>query len=179
MEKYKAYHIRIGWRNNQNTRKKFRSEWGDEECKEAISKKNISRKKYLQKEPEQAKNNIHKQEKKLTRPEKKKKQQWLNNRLKQIEESHKQNERRTFFKDIQIFQNYSFPPIFTFKEENDTLKSDKQEVLDRWKQYFDDLMKTDKKIADQTQEESFNENEIEIEEPTYKEVSDIIIILQE
>jgi len=35
-----------------------------------------------------------------------------------------------------------------------SLKTDKQEVLDRWTQYFADLMKMDKKIADQTQEES-------------------------
>jgi len=40
-------------------------------------------------------------------------------------------------------------------------------------------MKTDKKIAGQTQVEIFNENEIEVEEPTYKEVRDIIIKLQE
>jgi len=39
-------------------------------------------------------------------------------------------------------------------------------------------MKTDKKIADQTQEKSFKENGIEIEQPTYKEVSDIIIKLK-
>jgi len=31
-------------------------------------------------------------------------------------------------------------------------------------------MKMDKKIADQTQEESFKENEIEIVQTTYKEV---------
>jgi len=40
-------------------------------------------------------------------------------------------------------------------------------------------MKMDKKIADQTEEERFKENEIEIEQPTYKEVSDIIIKLKE
>jgi len=40
-------------------------------------------------------------------------------------------------------------------------------------------MKTDKKIANHTQEESFKENEIEIEQPTYKEVRDIIIKLKE
>ena len=83
------------------------------------------------------------------------------------------------FKDIRTFQNDSSPATFTCKDENGTLKTDKQEVLDRWKQYFADLMKTDKKIADQTQEESFNENEIEIEQLTYKEVSDIIIKLKE
>ena len=83
------------------------------------------------------------------------------------------------FKDIRTFQNDSSPVTFTCKDENGTLKTDKQEVLDRWKQYFADLMKTDKKIADQTQEESFNENEIEIEQLTYKEVSDTIIKLIE
>jgi len=40
-------------------------------------------------------------------------------------------------------------------------------------------MKKDKMIADQTQEESFKENEIEIEQLTYKEVSDTIIKLIE
>ena len=85
----------------------------------------------------------------------------------------------SLFKDIRTFQNDSSPPIFTCKDENGTLKTDKQEVLDRWKQYFADLMKTDKKIADQTQEESFKENETEIEQPTYKEVSDIIINLED
>jgi GTP-binding protein EngB required for normal cell division len=58
------------------------------------------------------------------------------------------------------------------------LKTDKQEVLNKWKQYFEDLTKMDK-ITDQTQEESFKENEIELEQPTYKEVSDIIIKLKE
>jgi len=40
-------------------------------------------------------------------------------------------------------------------------------------------MKTDKMIADQTQKESFKENETEIEQPTYKQVSDIITKLKE
>jgi len=98
--------------------------------------------------------------------------------LKQIEEAHKQNETK-FFKDIRTFQNDSSPPIFTCKDGNGTLNLDKQEVLDRWKKYFADLMKMDKMIAEQTQEESFKEIEIEIEQPTYKEVSDIIIKLKE
>jgi hypothetical protein len=96
---------------------------------------------------------------------KEKKKQWLNNRIKQVEEAHKRNETRNFFKDIQTFQNDSSPPIFTCKDE-----TDKQEVLDRWKQYFADLMKTDKNTENQTQEERTSEIEIEIEPPTYKEV---------
>jgi hypothetical protein len=80
---------------------------------------------------------------------KEKKKQWLNNRIKQVEEAHKQNEPRKFFKDIRTFQNNSSPPIFTCKYENGILKTDKQEVLDRWKQYFADIMKIDRKIGNQ------------------------------
>jgi hypothetical protein len=55
---------------------------------------------------------------------KKKKKQWLNNRIKQVEEAYKQNETRKFFKDIRTFQNDRSPPIFTCKDENGTLKTD-------------------------------------------------------
>ena len=101
---------------------------------------------------------------------KEKKKQWLNNRIKRIKDAHKQNETRKFFKDIRTFRNERSPPIFICKDENGILKTDKQEVLDRWKQYFADLMKTDKETVDQTQEGNIIENEIEIEQPTYKEV---------
>jgi len=102
---------------------------------------------------------------------KEKKKQWLNNRLKQVEEAHKQNETRKFFKDIQTFQNDRSPPIFICKDENGILKTNKQEILDRWKQYFAYLMKNGKKIENQVQEEHTSENEIEIELPTHKEVT--------
>jgi hypothetical protein len=43
-----------------------------------------------------------------------------------------------------------------------------------WKQYFAKLMETDKHIDNQAQEAYTIENDIEIELPTYKELSDII-----
>jgi len=48
--------------------------------------------------------------------------------------------------------------------------------MDRWKQYFADLMESDRGIDNQAQEEEAYtiQNDIEIEAPTYKEVSDII-----
>jgi hypothetical protein len=46
--------------------------------------------------------------------------------------------------------------------------------MNRWKQYFDKLMETDKHIDNQAQEAHAIQNDIEIELPTYKKVSDII-----
>jgi hypothetical protein len=46
--------------------------------------------------------------------------------------------------------------------------------MNRWKQYFAGLLKTDNNIDNQVQEVHTIENDTEIEPPTYKEVSDII-----
>ena len=134
------------------TREKYiLNEWWGEECRSAISRKNITRKKCLQKITRANKEQYMQASKEDNKICKEKKKQWLNNRIKQVEEAHKQNETRIFFKDIRTFQNDRSPPIFTCKDENGILKTDKQEVLDRWKQYFANLMKTDKKIENQVQ----------------------------
>jgi hypothetical protein len=166
--KSKKYHIRISWRNHQNTEKYTRNEWWDVECKAAILRKNITRKKSLQKRTRANQEQYVQARKEASKVCKEKKKQWLNNRRKQVEEADKQNETRKFFKEIWTFQNYSSPSILICKDENGTLKTDKQEVLDRWKQYFANLMKIDKKTENQTQEECTIENETELELPTYK-----------
>ena len=61
-------------------------------------------------------------------------------------------------------------PTFACKDENVTLKTDKQGIMDRWKQYFADLMESDIGIDNQVQEEEACtiENDIETEPPSYK-----------
>jgi hypothetical protein len=76
------------------------NEWWDDECKEAISKKSIARKKCLQKRTRANQEQYLQARKEANEICKEKKKQWLNNRIKQIEEAHKQNETRKFFKDI-------------------------------------------------------------------------------
>jgi len=95
-----------------------------------ISKKNIARKKCLQKRTRPKQEQYAQARKEANKTCKEKKKQWLNNRIKQIEEAHKQNKTRKFFKDIQTFQNDSSPPIFTCKDENGTLKTDKKLWID-------------------------------------------------
>jgi hypothetical protein len=51
---------------------------------------------------------------------------------------------------------------------------DKQEIMDRWKQYFADLIKSDNNIDNQVQEVHTVQNDTEIDPPTYKGVTDIL-----
>jgi len=58
------------------------NEWWDEECKEAISKKNIARKKCLQKRTRANQEQYTQARKEANKICKEKKKQWLNNGIK-------------------------------------------------------------------------------------------------
>jgi len=96
------------------TREKYVHEWWDEECRAAISRNNITRKKCLQKRTRVNQEQYMQVRKETNKIRKEKKKHWLNNRIKQVEKLHKQNETRKFFKDIQTFQNdrYNSPHIY-------------------------------------------------------------------
>jgi len=97
------------------TREKYIcNEWWDEECRAAVSRKNITRKKCLQKRTRANQEQYMQVRKEANKICKEKKKQWLNNRIKQVEEAHKQNETK-FFKDIQTFQNDRSPPYLSVK----------------------------------------------------------------
>ena len=68
-----------------------------------------------------------------------KKRIWINNRLKQIEETSNKNETRKFFKEVQFFnKQQSVLPIFC-KNKSGNILSEQEEILQRWKQYLCDL----------------------------------------
>jgi hypothetical protein len=106
--------------------KNIRNEWWDEECKVAISRKNIFRKKCLQKRTGAIQEQYKQARKEADNICKMKKKQWINNRIKQVEEAHKWNDTRTFFKDIRAFQNDRSYPIFACRDENGTLKTNRK-----------------------------------------------------
>jgi len=98
MEKYKKCTVLESAEEIIKTREKqIRNEWWDEERKEAILKKNIARKKCLQARTRTTQEQYTQARKEANKICKEKKKQRLNNRIKQIEEAHKQNETRKFF----------------------------------------------------------------------------------
>jgi L-rhamnose mutarotase len=153
--------------------KNIHNEWWDEECRAAISRKNNERRICLQKRTRANQEQYKQARKEANKICKEKKKQWINNRIKEVKDAHKLNDTRKFFKDIRASQTDRSFPIFACKDENGILKMDKQEIMDRWKQYFADLMKTDN-IDNQVQEVHTIENNTELDPPTYKEVSGII-----
>jgi len=99
MGKHKKYHNRIIKTRERHTA----TSGGMKNAKRLSQRKTLLERNVYKRELEQTKNNTHKQARKKANICKEKKKQWLNNRIKQIEEAHKQNYTRKFFKDIQTF----------------------------------------------------------------------------
>ena len=65
------------------------NEWWDDECKEAIKEKNIARGKCLQRRTRATQEEYEKKRNIATKICRNKKKQWLNNKIKEIEEAHR------------------------------------------------------------------------------------------
>jgi len=105
-----------------------------------------------------------------------KKKHWLNNRIKEIEEAHRRNETRKFYKDIKMFKTTEQArTLLLCKDDKRKILTKKQQVLERWKHYFNEALNrelTPEHMNSEHEAENLNE-EVEIPPPTYNEVSDI------
>jgi len=84
----------------QTHNKKQRNEWWNEDCQLAVRRKNESRRKWLQQRTRASNEWYHKKRNEANRVCAKKKKEWINNIIRQIEEHHKRNEPRKYFSEI-------------------------------------------------------------------------------
>ena len=82
----------------QNENNKPRNEWWDEECRKAMEKK-LARMKCINRKIRINQNDYIQKRKIANRICKRKKKEWLNDKMKQIEEANRKNETRKFYKD--------------------------------------------------------------------------------
>jgi len=70
-----------------------------------------------------------------------KKKQWLNNKIKETEDAHRKNETRKFYKDIKAYSRVDqCGTLLLCKDEKGNVMTEKQQVLERWKQYFKEVL---------------------------------------
>jgi hypothetical protein len=64
----------------------------------------------------------------------------MNNRISQIEYNHKRNETRKFFQEIKTFKLQQSTLPTTCKDKSGNTISQTDELLARWKEYFQSLL---------------------------------------
>ena len=80
----------------------------------------------------------------------------MNNRIKVIEEAHRKNETRKFYKDFKTFRKTEQAGILLLCKDNKGNLLIEKRVLERWKHYFNEALN-----REQTPEHTNSEYEIE------------------
>ena len=103
----------------------------------------------------------------------KKKKEWIEGKIKQLNEANRKRDSKKFYKDV---RNLSKLPTETLicKDKDGNILSEKKQILERWQQYFKVLLNTGNvKIQNMEVYEGAASN-LELEKPTYDEINEII-----
>jgi len=98
----------------------------------------------------------------------------MNNKISQIEYNHKRNDARKFFQEIKTFKPQQSILPTTCKDTSGNTISQIDEVLARWKEYFQNLLSVSIIPERQQQINERTDNHDEIAPPTYNEICTII-----
>jgi len=151
-----------------------RNEWWDEECRQIITQKNEARRKYLQIKTRASREAYEARRTEANRVCRRKKQEWINNKIKHIEDLTDKKETRKFFKEAQ-FCNKQQPTLPNFcKDKRGNILSEHQDILQSWKQYFCDLQSLNDPQSEMDTENITYNNVEEVPPPTYHKVTQVI-----
>ena len=75
---------------------------------------------------------------------KRKKKEWMNMELENMQLLRKQHEFRTYYEEINMARKQFKLRVNMFRNENGSLISNRQEIIDRWVRYFDKLLNGNK-----------------------------------
>jgi hypothetical protein len=151
-----------------------RNEWWDEKWRQIITQKNEARRKYLQIKIRASREAYEASRTEANRVCRRKKQEWINNKIKHIEELNDKKETQKFFKEAQFFnKQQSTLPNFC-KDKKGNILSEHQDILQRWKQYFCDLQSLNDPQSKMDTENITYNNVEEVPPPTYQEVTQVI-----
>jgi len=70
----------------------------------------------------------------------------------------------------------SLPTVTTLvcKDKDDNILSEKKQILERWQQYFKELLNPETERINSIKTHESSINNLELEEPTYEEINEII-----
>jgi hypothetical protein len=103
-----------------------------------------------------------------------KKRNWINNKIKHMEEASNNNETRKFFKEAQFFNKQQMVLPILCKDKYGNILSEHGDILQRWKQYFCDLQSMNARSEKQVPENIIFNNVEEVPPLTYYEVNQVI-----
>jgi hypothetical protein len=148
--------------------------WFDGECKSATNAKNkayglMQQRRYSRSSVE-AYCKVRREEKEVCRRRKREYENW---KMEELEELHKMKQARKFYKEINKVHKEYKPRLTVCKNEQGEILSDKASILDRWQRYFGELLARQvcKQAKAKTGEDSIRHLDGEERPPSWGEVT--------
>ena len=143
--------------------------WFDEECKKILEERNRARQSVLQRRTDESirvYSELRGKARKLMRT---KKRQHDQRRLEEMERDSNHNRSKKFYKEITNTTKGFRPRAETILgREDGSITTNKDEIVNEWKQYFDKLLNINQRNAQTTTE--YQTVEPQVEQPTYEEI---------
>ena len=150
-------------------------EWFDDECRRAVEMKKQAKLKCLQRNTRSNKDDFNKKKTYAYRLCRKKKREALSKKIKEIGEHHNNNASKKFYKKVKGTQPDFNPKLNICKDKNGEVLTENGKVMERWREYFNDIFTRN---AEQIEPIIYYTVEPEIKEPTYEEVTYVIMCLK-
>ena len=139
--------------------------WFDKECERALEERNIARNKYLARPTRAKYTEFQTKRREASYICRRKKREANNKRIVEMEKDFQENNIRQGYREVRYRKKGFIPRIDMIRELNGNIISAQEQVLDRWKSHFQQLLNN--KTGDEEILEDFNGDfiEDEMEEP--------------
>lgn len=131
-------------------------EWFDEECKEAVAKRQKARMTMIQKRTRNSVNIFAEERRNVHRICKKKKKEYWRKKVEKIQQLQEQNDMRSMYKTVNDTRRGFQPRNNLCRDRNGRLVCDKNEIVKVWAKYFQDLFH---EINEEEEEENHVQND--------------------
>ncbi|KAL1446641.1 hypothetical protein WDU94_003506 [Cyamophila willieti] len=153
---------------------KKKKPWFDNQCCEMVIMRKAMKEKWLNSKVEVDRKAYTEQNKNTTRTLRQKKRNWLKSLMEKAEEDRTANNSRDFYRTTRFFRQEYKPRAYGVKDKDGIPIIQQKEGLDRWKEYFEELLNVETREEDNEEAFIYQNVQPELEVPTLEEVSKII-----
>jgi hypothetical protein len=119
---------------------KHNKPWFDDECSKLIDQWKQAKLQWLQNPNQINRDNLQNLRHETSRIFRNKKREYLKGKINELETNNKNKNMRDLYRGINEFKKGYQPRINIIKDENGNLLADHQSILNRWKNFFDQVL---------------------------------------
>ena len=96
-----------------------------------------------------------------------KKKEWIEGKIREINETNRKRDTRKFYKDVRNLSNLPIVTTLVCKDTDGNILLERKQILERWQQYFKELLSPGTERINNIKTHEGSINNLELEEPIY------------